>query len=347
MAYTEIYVDPSLDASPQTGTGTVGDPYSDLEYAIIQSTFDTTNGTRINVKAGTDEVLSAALNTALADTSVSVAWVPGPAAPLIIQGYTTAAADGGVGGISGGGSVGIITGGTYNGVYFIDMHLHNTGAATVVDLNDDCGVIRCEIDNTTGAGVLLDAWGQISQNYIHNIGTFGAQVFSGYIAYNYFENGTNQFTYCVTSQAVDTTVIDRNIMKLDGASDGIWLQQKMIVTNNSIWSNAGTGQGITMTDSGNYNMAVNNNIVEGFSGTGGIGFDLDDATSEFVSFMNNSAYNNATEYNLPANPMITMADNETLGASPFTSASTGDFQPVDTGGVKEGSWPQIIGGGHV
>ena len=346
MAFSEIYVDPSIAAD--SGTGTVGDPYGDLEYAIEQSTFDTTNGTRVNVKAGTDEVLAAALNTALSDVSVSIAWAPAAGVPLIIQGYTTAAGDGGVGGISGGGTVGIITGGTYNNVWFIDMHLHNTGSAAVLDLNDDCGVVRCEINNTTGLGITTDAWAYIAENYIHNVGAGAVLVWSGYVAFNYFENsGANDMTYGVTSLAVDYLVVDRNIFKLDGSSDGINVQQKMIVTNNSVWSNAGTGQGINFVDSGNYGVDVRNNIVEGFSGTGGIGFDLDDATSELIMFANNAAYNNATNYNLPVNVKTPAANNETLTASAFTSASTGDFSPVDTGSVKEGSYPQIIGGGLV
>ena len=123
MAISEIYVDPSIAAD--SGTGTIGDPFCDLEYAIEQTTFYTTNGTRVNVKAGTDEVLAAVINTAMADTGTTVAWVPAIAAQMIVQGYTAAAGDGGIGGISGGGSIGIMT--TDQFVSFIDMHLHNCG----------------------------------------------------------------------------------------------------------------------------------------------------------------------------------------------------------------------------
>ncbi len=54
MALTEIYVDPAIAAD--SGAGTEGSPYGDLEYAIEQETFDLTNGTRVNIKAGTDEL---------------------------------------------------------------------------------------------------------------------------------------------------------------------------------------------------------------------------------------------------------------------------------------------------
>ena len=50
MAITEIYVDPAINAD--SGTGTIGDPFGDLEYAIKQTTFDTTNGTRVKISIG-------------------------------------------------------------------------------------------------------------------------------------------------------------------------------------------------------------------------------------------------------------------------------------------------------
>ena len=44
MAITEVYVDPSI--AGDSGVGTIGDPYGDLEYAIEQETFDTKKCTR-------------------------------------------------------------------------------------------------------------------------------------------------------------------------------------------------------------------------------------------------------------------------------------------------------------
>lgn len=60
MALTEVYVDPSI--AGDSGAGTVGDPYGDLEYALEQVTRDATNGDRFNIKAGTDEILEFALD---------------------------------------------------------------------------------------------------------------------------------------------------------------------------------------------------------------------------------------------------------------------------------------------
>ena len=85
---TVYYVDPAIDAD--SGAGTVGDPYGDLQHCLDTITRDTGQGDRICVKAGTDEVLAASLTLATYGS-------PSPYVPLIIQGYTSAAQDGGIG----------------------------------------------------------------------------------------------------------------------------------------------------------------------------------------------------------------------------------------------------------
>ena len=126
MALTELYVDPSIAAD--SGAGTIGDPYGDLEYCLEQEDYDLTNGIRVNIKAGTDEVVAAELSVAMASTAApgkSVAWVPTQAAPCVFQGYTTAAGDGGKGGISGGGSVSIYSDTALDFVHFVDLQQHH------------------------------------------------------------------------------------------------------------------------------------------------------------------------------------------------------------------------------
>jgi hypothetical protein len=54
----DIYVDPSINAN--TGTGTIGDPYGDLQYAIT-STTQGTSGDQFNIKSGTAEVMAGSL----------------------------------------------------------------------------------------------------------------------------------------------------------------------------------------------------------------------------------------------------------------------------------------------
>lgn len=340
MAFTEIYVDPSIAAD--SGAGTIGDPFGDLEYAIEQTTFDTTNGTRVNIKTGTDEVLAANLATALANTTTTPAWVPTAAAPCIFQGYTSAAGDGGIGGISGGGSVSVLLSATLDYISLIDLHLHNTGANTIIDLDNNCSVIGCELDNATTFGLRLDLDCVAMNNYIHNVGGTGLELGGGVIAFNRIENGTTSVTHAINAVTGDV-LIYRNIIKISGTSNGILAGTNSWVMSNSVFSDGGTGYGIAPNAANRYLMAVMNNVVEGFSGTGGIGFDMGTLSGTvIVHYSGNSAYDNATEFVAP-NRAIYSSGNETLSATPFTDAVNGDFAPVDTGSIKEGVVPAFIG----
>ena len=82
---TMIYVDPSIGTN--SGTGTTGDPYGNLNYAFQQTTPDTTNGTQFNVKStGTDIVPSGGYLCGSHSGNTSGTF---------IVGYTSTANDGG------------------------------------------------------------------------------------------------------------------------------------------------------------------------------------------------------------------------------------------------------------
>ena len=343
---SEIYVDPSVAAD--SGAGTAGDPFGDLEYGIEQTTFDTTNGTRVNIKAGADEVLAAEISTAMADTGTTIAWVPVEAAPCVFQGYTTVAGDGGKGGISGGGSVSVYSNATRDFINFIDLHCHNTGSAAVLDADNNISVLRCEIDNTTGSGLLLDLSGVVMGCHVHNCGAIGIECLSGFVAFNFLENGTNDFSTAINSSSSQSY---RNIIKIDGATDGIVVSEGGILINNSIWSDGGIGQGVRPENVNKLFTVIANNVIEGFSGAGGVGFDLGVSSNVgVVLYTGNAAYDNTTNYTAPSDYVLDTWEptdqNETLSASPFTDAANGDFSPVDTGAVKEGSLPADFGGGQ-
>ncbi len=336
---TQTYVRPS-DAD-DNGDGSIGDPYGDIEFALEQVTRDSTNGDRFNVMDGGDEVLEFALDI------VNDYGTPNENAPLVFQGMTAAgsAGDGGIGGISGGGSVAILDSTSIDHVHFIDMHLHNTGSAELFDADQYCSLIRCEIDNcsNTGTPVALGNNAKIIGCHIHNIA--GRCFFStGIASFNYFENGTNDFIYTLGSSF---GLVYRNIIKIDGASDGISLRgDDAQAINNSIWSNGGTGAGISV-DSPDRGSMIINNLIEGFSGTGGKGVEFVN-NNRVALFAGNSSYNNDTDYETP---ILLLDDwkglgNEVLSASPFTDAVNGDFKPVDTGAVKEGSIPINFGEGQ-
>lgn len=341
MAISEIYVDPSIAAD--SGTGTIGDPFGDLEYAIEQTTFDTTNGTRVNIKAGTDEVLVANLSVAMADTSVAAAWASGLGERAVFQGYTTTAGDGGVGGISGGGSVPIIAG-TLVGVTFKDLHLHNFGGTFGVKLGTWGVVDNCEVDNGTAGGISIS--GIVSNCTVHNVGYIGVWMSGGVVRNNFIYSDGRPFQfnaiYCTSAATVQ-----RNIVLLEEAADdqdGIGLAINSLCDNNSIWSNVGTGMGINQLFANTSLLSVSNNVVSGFSGTGGYGIKLDNGNTIVNSTTGNSIYNCATDFAGAAlDSMLSVAPYETLAAEPFTDPANGDFSPVDTGSIKQGGLPQLIG----
>ena len=354
MAFSEIYVDPSIAAD--SGTGTVGDPFGDLEYAIEQTTFDTTNGTRINVKAGTAEVLALEMGLAFKSIVTTPAWVTSFAAQIIIQGYTTAAGDGGMGSISGGGLVPILQDNQIDYVWFVDMVLHTIGSGGYIALVDNwCGFVNCELHGSTGTGakggVSCDASTIFVGCYFHDIAAWGINTGGAcYVTNCYFKDGAvNKFAIALDIRSTDVAV--NNVIDFDqtGTGIGIHLDGDFAnVNNNSIFNAAaGTGSGIKIASTDGPSSILNN-IVEGFSGAGGIGFNFGEAGARIGVYGGNAAYNNTTNYVAPSgvgHQLGGSASNEALSASPFADAAAGDFSPVDTGSVKEGSLPQDFGGG--
>lgn len=334
-APSESYVDPSIAGN--SGSGTIGDPWGDLQYALDQVTRDSTNGDRFNIKAGTDEALTAGLD-------VSTYGTPAINAPLILQGYTSAAGDGGQGGVDCGGSNGLFASTTLDGVRLIDLHVHNGGSTALVRGDDWWLVYRCEIDDTTSHGILIDDFGFVGKCNIHNVGTNGVSLDSGYVVDNYFANGTNDMTNCIDIFSASNVIAIRNIMSIDGSTNGIGggNNANTIISHNSILSAGGTGTGISGSDVRHGELS--NNLVEGFSGTGGQGIDTT-SSGEYTIVEGNAVYNNATNYALDGSVLITASDNETLSESPFAKSGSDTFAnrftyfaPVDTGNVFGGAF---------
>lgn len=321
---TNYYVDPGIAGN--SGAGTVGDPYGDIQHALDTVTRDSTNGDQFNIKAGTDEILAAALSLATYGT-------PAAGAPLVFRGYTSAADDGGIGGISGNGTYGMLAT-VPNATYFIDMHLHNSGSATVLQLGTDGAVQNCEIDNSTGSGLVVSSYTSVTFCYIHNIGTTGLQPAAGLFAFNHFENGTNDFTNAINVVGNVGGMIFSNVFDLDGSSNGINCNQRTWkIYNNSIYCNAGTGTGINLTTGRNQECV--NNIIEGFSGVGGDGIVI--TSPEVQLYGHNVVYNCTTAYNVTGEILNDLGNNETLTSSPFADAANDDFRVLSA--VKATAWP--------
>jgi hypothetical protein len=338
VAVTETYVDPAIASN--SGTGTIGDPYGDLQYALDTLTRDATNGDRINIKAGTDEVLAAAL-------SLTTYGTPTQAAPLIIQGYTSAAGDGGIGGISGAATYGMFAVATLDFITLIDLHMHNSGTADIVALDDNIVVIRCHVNNTTGSGVNVDIQSKVLGCYVHDCGSaagkslidvgdrsaaIGNWILNDDGSSNTISLGVGAFSVAahniikVTSASTSTSAAAINTSTSDGA----------LIYGNSIYANGRASIGISAAGGGSsYEHVVINNIVEGFSGVGGVGIRV-----VGYAAIGNAAYNNTTNYDLSGINGLS-ENNDTLSGSAFVDATNNDFDiNGSVTGATEDAWPQ-------
>lgn len=333
MAVTHYYVDPSI--AGDSGTGTIGDPYGDLQHCMNTGTRSGSTPTQINIKAGTDEILAATLDW-------STWGSPGVTSPTIFRGYTSAANDGGQGGIDGNaGNFSITPAKSY--VAFADLKMHNTGSANILPIGFCQTVFRCEFTNSTGNGIHSgsNTGNKVFDNHLHDISGVGIYVGAAQqcvVTGNYLKNGTKDFSIGIEALGRGATVT-RNILSLDGSSNGIEFGYGVAVTHNSVLAASGSGSGI-LADT-NAISCVLNNLVEGF--TSGEGFDWD--ASEVSLFLHNGAYNNGTNYPT-VDEVLNPVDNEALGASPFDKSGSDTFAnrftyfaPVDTGNVRGGAYP--------
>jgi hypothetical protein len=332
MALTHFYVDPSINAN--SGAGTVGDPYGDLQYGLDNATAGS-GGNQWNIKAGTDEVMSAAISLATFGT-------PTVSNPIIFRGYTSAAGDGGIGGISGGGSVSVFASTSIDYVIFIDMHLHNTGSAIVIQVDNNCSFINCEIDNSTNHAIDGDVDCVVANCHIHNIG--GNGLIGGRLSLfynNVLENGTNDFdTAIILGAGGAGSMALNNIVSIDGASNGIEADlDSAIVMGNTVYSNGGTGSGIIFPTACQMGQCLNN-YVEGFSGSGGIGFEFQSG-SYVIAYQSNRFYNNATNES-KSGDIIQDSDNSAVGSSALSAPGSGDFSAGTD--LKAAAYPSTFKG---
>lgn len=333
MAYTEYYVDPGA-GNDTTGDGSVIAPWQTVQKALNTITRNSTNGDRINVKAGTADVLSATLSAATYGT-------PATQARLVIQGYTSTAGDGGIGEISGGGTYSVWNDTSKDYIIFADLHVHSSGSNPVLRFDDDCSVIRCEVDNTTNSGIVMDNHGTVVGCHIHNCGAHGIthNYYNGTIEGNALFDGTNTFSYGIYVQ--NNTFVTRNIIYLTGNGSGVWWYSNGgILTHNSILSSGGSGKGVVTADRA---YMMYNNVVEGFSGAGGCGFDFGYADDP-AFFIGNVSYNNTTHFDSNTYTLWT-DDNQTAGSSPFAKSGSATFAnrlayfaPADVADMRTGAF---------
>lgn len=328
MALTQYYVDPSIAAS--SGTGTIGDPFGDLQYGLNTVTRDSTNGDQFNIKAGTAEVLGAALTLATYGT-------PTYSAPLVLRGYTSVAGDGGVGAISGAGSYAILSETGKDFIHLADLRLYNTGSATPVSLRDYCTIANCQVDTSTANQFLF------LRRYCEVVGCYltGAVVVRAiYIGRGAVLNNKMHLTGCSCGihfyEGDNKSVAIGNAIHVSGSvgsSGAIYSSAAgglLVVGNSILYTGSGTDRyGIYWSPTAAGRMfAAWNNIVAGYATTSSIGLY---STGEVVLLGSNAFYNNTTNESLASGPFFRVSSNVALGALPWTDAANGDWSLTAAG----------------
>lgn len=334
-APTEVYVDPSIAAD--SGAGTIGDPYGDLQYALNTKTRDSTNGDRFNIKAGTAEAPSAALTLATYGS-------PTAAAPLILQGYTAAAGDGGQAEINGGGAT-MWASTSYSYVRLVDLKCHNFGTGNYgIRSSSGSGwrVYRCELYDA-GTMLYLGVESTIVGNYIYNVATNAIltpsngtnTIYANYIEYT---SGGNLMDNAIRNGATSSMfAVINNYIALGGTCNGIDFNGGYgFVEGNTIFCAGGTGTGIIVGTAPS--SFIVNNYIEGFSGAGGVGM-----SATVVGAHGYNAYYNNTTHKSITTALLDFGNDLTPSASGLVNAASKDFRRLPA--LKRLGYPQATIGG--
>jgi hypothetical protein len=267
--------------------------------------------------------------------------------PLVFRGYTSTAGDGGVGIIDGNGGA-IINGG--NHIHWRDMELRNGGSSTLISTGASCSIRRCRIADTSGIGVSFGTANcLVTECEITDCGEgVVAAANQQVIANNYFRFGsTRNFTNAVKTTSTGLVVCERNIFSMGTSGTAVFVDATGLrMISNSVLANGSTGAGVVLNSIARAgNLVVVNNIIEGFSGSGGRGFSWINTTTVPLQYSHNAAYNNATNYHQVGDfSAVEDIDNEVLSASPFAKSGSDTFAnryvyfaPVDTGNIRGGA----------
>jgi len=346
MALTEIYVDPSIAGN--SGTGTIGDPFGDLQYALDQSSHDATNGTRFNVKSGTAEVLTGLIDLTLYGTGTFLVG-----APLVFQGYTVAANDGGVFTLDCSTSNEIFRSSTTDYVSWIDMRVENA-STTVAIIQGDTGFMFFNVTFvsptiTATNGSILDLDGQ---EIINNC------RFEDIIC-----NATSNVLELRSDARLFYSFIEISASSSNSGSRFIDSGGTAIFVKGNVFVNRISAPTANVVNS---NDSLNNffdNIFYFKNGTTGIGLDLLNrvqafnnifyglATGIVISSGTNAGavYGGNLFYNCTTNIQENgvawdLGQNRTAASDPFVDADNNDFTLVSAERSK--SFPDLLGTGE-
>jgi hypothetical protein len=330
-APTQYYVDPAINAA--SGTGTIGDPFGDLQYGLNTIVRDAVNGDQVNIKAGVAEVLAASL-------TLATYGAPTANAPLILRGYTAVANDGGIAEIDCNGVTFWLVN-TYASYILAELEIHTFGDNHGVNAGGSSSAkvfYRCEIHKGASAPTskfLLYCSGAadlVVGCHIHDAGTAGIGIYTGQLVFgNYIYNCPGGAIY----QAFMTL---NNLI----VNCTLGIAYCAYIIGNTVYSSAASTSTGILTNVARSIMI--NNIVEGYSGVGGKGIQNFSNDTGILGF--NAFYNNTTNESFATDILIDLGNDGVLAASPFVDPAAGNFALKSSAGagVLESAFPGALFG---
>jgi len=328
MARNEYYVGP-VSGDDSTGDGLAhGTAWKTVSKALSTISKDATDGDRINICDEGTDTLSASLPLSTYGNHTS------RFAGLILEGYTSVAGDGGIFHINGGGYASMDES-TYDYISFINGKFTNWGVANrCCTLDDFITFLNIEFDGTGGSYRVLGLGTscRVQGCKIHNMSdTSGLCIYgssSNHILNNYIQAPANP-----ALRVYDRSVVYGNIfLNSRVSSECVELRNAAnasVINNSMICSVAGTGQAIGNYGTGDANsdMAISNNYIEGWSGTGGAGISTEATVS--IGQVTNNYYHNCTDVeDIAGEIRYAKKGPTTLANSGLVDWANGDWRPT-------------------
>ena len=338
-ALPQYYVDPG------SGNDTIGDGLSDsTAWRSLQHALDTitpnSRGDQINLKAGTDHYLAGNLDFSTYNPQIRQ--------KLIVRGYTTSPNDGGIGTIDGSGTHQI---NALNTVALIDLEIKNMSSSSdaISAVGNYSQLINCFI-HTIDSNAIGTVFGraQIIDCRFEDISGVASTSFTGLARNCYFGNGSN-YSFTTALKLSAQGHLNNCIFNLSGSSDAIDCINSGHATINCTFFGGGSSGTAYKNDSSDGRGSIfAENIVAGFSGSGGIG--CNNLSDWGLMFRQNSFFDNTTDIVDNSNGEEAYGEkfnNEILSSNPLAQAGTNDFSnrltyfaPQNVGDVLSGDFPR-------
>ena len=347
MAITHYYVDPG-GGDDGTGDGSIGTPWKTAQHAL-DTAVEGSDGTQINIKASTAQVLGAPLDlTAYIATNGALV----DSQRLILRGYTALANDGGRAEINCAGTAQWVS--NYPYVQCVDLLVHTYGDNHGIYLGSGAAAIGCVVHKGASApsgksNIFLGAGGIIDSCYLYDDASGDASCArvsggAGSVmnCYMIVTNGRNGIRLdsggYVKGNIIKSAVnINSAIFAVNG--------QVTVESNIVYFTIASTGIGIYFYDGRGPGVA-RNNIICGASGVGGEGIYSDNVGPVIVGY---NAFWNNTSNNVLSHVTVDETDHDVaLAADPFTDAANGDFSLTEAAktALAAAGWPASYLGAH-